>query len=97
MQTLIEHCIKNKSHFNYHRYKYKSQSWASAVDVLFSSVTLAIVNTYSSRLAARLAIITTVGKLGALITIIIGGIIAISQGKTTLAPQNVIICSKAHS
>ncbi|KAH9515735.1 b(0,+)-type amino acid transporter 1 [Bulinus truncatus] len=45
-------------------------------------VTLVMVNMYSSRLASRLAILTTVGKVFALLVIIVGGLFTISQGTT---------------
>ncbi|KAH9515728.1 b(0,+)-type amino acid transporter 1 [Bulinus truncatus] len=45
-------------------------------------VTLVMVNMYSSRLAGRLTILTTVGKVFALLVIIVGGLFTISQGTT---------------
>ncbi|XP_005096330.2 Y+L amino acid transporter 2 [Aplysia californica] len=43
-------------------------------------LTLGIVNTYSTRYSARIMIVTTVAKVSALVVIIIGGFIVISQG-----------------
>ncbi|KAL8559420.1 hypothetical protein ACOMHN_045217 [Nucella lapillus] len=47
-------------------------------------VTLAVVNSYSTRLAARVQIVFTVVKLGALVVIIVGGIVRIAQGHTAV-------------
>ncbi|CAL1544164.1 unnamed protein product [Lymnaea stagnalis] len=51
-----------------------------AVTALFS---LVIINTYSSRLASRVTVITTIGKTSALVVIIIGGIVSLCQGVTS--------------
>ncbi|KAH9515738.1 b(0,+)-type amino acid transporter 1 [Bulinus truncatus] len=48
--------------------------------VAFIVVTLTIVNSYSSRLTSKVTILTTIGKLLALIAIIIGGVMALCQG-----------------
>ncbi|CAL1530270.1 unnamed protein product [Lymnaea stagnalis] len=51
--------------------------------VALVTVSIIIVNCYSTRLTARFTILTTFGKLSALVAIIIGGIIALSQGTTS--------------
>ncbi|KAL8559422.1 hypothetical protein ACOMHN_045219 [Nucella lapillus] len=47
-------------------------------------VTLAVVNSYSTRLAARVQIVFTMAKLGALAVIIVGGLVRVAQGHTAV-------------
>lgn len=53
--------------------------------LMFSiAVTVGLVNCYSADLAARVQVIFTAAKLGALAVIMIGGVIRLSQGQTTV-------------
>ena len=45
------------------------------------SVAVALVNSYSTNLAARVQIVFTVAKLVALVIIIVGGIVKLAEGK----------------
>lgn len=47
-------------------------------------VTVGVVNCYSATLAARVQIVFTMAKLGALVIIIIGGIVRLGQGMTSV-------------
>lgn len=52
------------------------------VDQIFVSVTVAIVNCYSAKLAARVQLVFMLIKVFALVVIIVGGVIMLAQGKT---------------
>ncbi|KAL8559421.1 hypothetical protein ACOMHN_045218 [Nucella lapillus] len=47
-------------------------------------VTLTVINSYSTRLAARVQIVFTMAKLGALVVIIVGGLVRVAQGHTAV-------------
>jgi L-type amino acid transporter 9 len=48
---------------------------------VFLSVLLTAVNSFSVKLATRIQIVFTAAKLGAMVVIIVGGIVKIAQGK----------------
>nr|KAG5696596.1 hypothetical protein BaRGS_034057 [Batillaria attramentaria] len=50
-------------------------------------VAVGLVNCYSASLAARVQVVFTVAKLGALIVIIIGGIVKLAQGHTSVLAE----------
>ncbi|KAK6982195.1 b(0 +)-type amino acid transporter 1 [Biomphalaria glabrata] len=50
-------------------------------------VGLTLINSYSSKLATRVSILTTFGKVAALIVICVGGVVFISKGVTTELPS----------
>ncbi|XP_041376668.1 b(0,+)-type amino acid transporter 1-like [Gigantopelta aegis] len=59
-------------------------------------VTVALVNGYSTNLAARVQIVFTVAKVGALIVIIVGGMVKLAEEKMTIYLQlflEVVPCS----
>ena len=47
-------------------------------------MTVALVNCYSAHLAARVQVVFTAAKLGALVVIIAGGIVRMAQGRAVI-------------
>uniref|UniRef100_A0A2C9KS78 Amino acid permease/ SLC12A domain-containing protein n=1 Tax=Biomphalaria glabrata TaxID=6526 RepID=A0A2C9KS78_BIOGL len=50
-------------------------------------VFLFLVNSYSSKLATRISVLTTLGKVAALLVICVGGVVAMVQGATSELPS----------
>ncbi|KAK7114590.1 hypothetical protein V1264_000628 [Littorina saxatilis] len=56
---------------------------AKKLIAIFACVTVGIVNSYSTKLAARVQNLTTTLKVGALVVILVGGIVQLFKGKTS--------------